>query len=669
MTKNKFFKLTLTTLATLLLMTTVASTKIVNTTLALTSVGVSEEIDVNKFRGNGVDQYEFNSTINETTTFNPTEITSAVTAQADDGSYISCGVTNTDAYPIKALITKYNQDGSIVFEKVLGNEKGAIACNSIAAAPDGTIYFTGPHQHRGSVTTDLPGLPNNFSDLLVVKLSSTGDLIDYRAIQTGFEVSSTANGYNIKIDSDGNVLVGGTARGSNYDAQTPGTGAQSPLIVTKLSPELDVLNQKISFVNNPQLYNYRNTIQDMYTFSDNTLVGSFSKLSSPALTPEMDTDLIFYDQNLNVVKDMSLGSVLEMPVAAAIMYAVNDEIFVVGRYNDAANNYPMVIAKFDKTGVLLAENKIETPNFPGAAWVANLNNPTVNIFGFFLTYNDFTDSLILSATIDSSTYTVSELNQYTLELTEQPIVSDATSSKTLPIVADTQSSDLLIFSDDGTMNRYTWYYAPTIVTNEDFSVDFGSATPSIEQLTSAITDDETQASSLINEVILDDNKPLNTRVPGVYPVYVKSTDERGYYTIAVVNVTVLENDFELVATLQEDTLKVCPETDVDLNKYAQENLTINSEEQYTVTATVTNSANSINPDTQIGKFLTDDIVKYTVTDASGNVATVELIIEVDASTCPPTEPTEPTQTPTPEVSENQESTQEEEAPILPNTGK
>lgn len=117
-------------------------------------------------------------------------------AVAPDGAIYTCGFTESTESGVRAaLLVKYNDSGSLLWQKTLGGSSSA-QVESVAVAPDGFIYVGGTSDSRP----------------ILAKYSSSGTLQWYKV----FEGNRNASFTSIAIDSDGHIYAcGRTNSGEN----------------------------------------------------------------------------------------------------------------------------------------------------------------------------------------------------------------------------------------------------------------------------------------------------------------------------------------------------------------------------------------------------------------------------------------------------------------------
>ena len=118
-------------------------------------------------------------------------------AVAPDGSVYVCGRTNsTSAGDYDLLLAKFSSSGTVQWRKTLGGSNTDYA-NSVAIAPDGSVYVCGYTNSTGAGDYDL----------LLAKFSSSGTVQWQKTLGGG----SIDYGQSVAVAPDGSVYVCGRA--------------------------------------------------------------------------------------------------------------------------------------------------------------------------------------------------------------------------------------------------------------------------------------------------------------------------------------------------------------------------------------------------------------------------------------------------------------------------
>ena len=142
-------------------------------------------------------------------------------AVAPDGSVYVCGKTESAGVRVDdLLLVKFSSSGTVQWQKTLGgsyDDRG----DSVAVAPDGSVYICGSTQSSSFIT-----------DLLLVKFSSSGT-VQWQKTLGG---SKTDEGQSVAVAPDGSVYVCGSTASA-------GAGIYD-LLLTKFSSSGTVQWQK-----------------------------------------------------------------------------------------------------------------------------------------------------------------------------------------------------------------------------------------------------------------------------------------------------------------------------------------------------------------------------------------------------------------------------------------
>ncbi len=166
-----------------------------------TSYGTSESEDLLlvKFSSSGTMQWY------KVYGINGTDIGYSV-AVAPDGSVYVCGYTYSSSAGDYLLLVKFSSSGTVQWQKALGGSgyTGYDSGESVAVAPDGSVYVCGRTQSAGA----------GYYDLLLAKFSSSGTL----QWQKTLGGSSYESGESVAVAPDGSVYVCGRTQsaGAGY---------------------------------------------------------------------------------------------------------------------------------------------------------------------------------------------------------------------------------------------------------------------------------------------------------------------------------------------------------------------------------------------------------------------------------------------------------------------
>lgn len=154
--------------------------------------------------------------------------------QTTDGSYIAAGYSNStdgdilEYYGGKDIwITKTNNSGNIIWQKVFGGDHDDLAVKIEQTADGGYIAAGHTGSHSGFFT-DNHGL-NGYIDYLIIKLDQNGDL-EWKKCLGG---SSDDYAYSIQITPDGGYIIAGETGSNNGDVSGNhvGTGGYDAWVV------------------------------------------------------------------------------------------------------------------------------------------------------------------------------------------------------------------------------------------------------------------------------------------------------------------------------------------------------------------------------------------------------------------------------------------------------
>ena len=134
--------------------------------------------------------------------------TSNSVAVAPDGSvYIGGQTQSAGAGKGDLLLAKFSSAGTLQWQRTLGGSSGNDYAISVAVAPDGSVYTCGGTQSAGAGN----------SDFFITKFSSSGTVQWYKTLGG----SGTDTGYSVAVAPDGSVYVYGyttSAGAGSYDA-------------------------------------------------------------------------------------------------------------------------------------------------------------------------------------------------------------------------------------------------------------------------------------------------------------------------------------------------------------------------------------------------------------------------------------------------------------------
>ena len=140
-------------------------------------------------------------------------------ALASDGNYISANITNSkngDFAEYSALgyqtpytvITKYDDNGTVLWRKALGSKKGNFEVTDVIPNPDGTFFAVGYGKNVGGVTG------KGYYDGFVAKYDANGNQLWLNV----FGTSTVDYFYNGFRTSDGGIVAVGSVGNNNKDA-------------------------------------------------------------------------------------------------------------------------------------------------------------------------------------------------------------------------------------------------------------------------------------------------------------------------------------------------------------------------------------------------------------------------------------------------------------------
>ncbi len=147
-----------------------------------------------------------------------------------------------------AFVAKFTPDGNLVFATLIGGTKREHHTGLTVDAM-GYIYLVG-----GTHSSDFPVTPGSYDtsfngegewagDVYVTKINPSGSDIVFSTF-IGGKVEETAGAGNIKLDSRGNIIIGGTTCSQDFPT-TKGvinnTFTRKDIFLSKFSPNLDKL--------------------------------------------------------------------------------------------------------------------------------------------------------------------------------------------------------------------------------------------------------------------------------------------------------------------------------------------------------------------------------------------------------------------------------------------
>ncbi len=154
-----------------------------------------------------------------------------------DGCYITANVTNSkdgDFSKYKELnykipytvLTKYDKNGAVVWEKALGDPKGLLELSSLSPCSDGSFYAAGHGVVIGNEAV------KGYYDGAIYKIDKNGNIIWTKAFGT-----TTVDSFNdITVTKDGGVVAVGFVSTNDGDAQDSGGEAyKSKACIVKYS--------------------------------------------------------------------------------------------------------------------------------------------------------------------------------------------------------------------------------------------------------------------------------------------------------------------------------------------------------------------------------------------------------------------------------------------------
>ena len=274
-------------------------------------------------------------------------------AVAPDGSVYICGyTTSAGAGGYDAFLAKFSSSGTVQWQRTLG-DSGYDGAQSVAVAPDGSVYVCGGTQSAGA----------GRSDCLLAKFSSSGTVQWQRTLGG----SKDEGGNSVAVASDGSVYVCG-------QTQSAGAG-KGDLLLAKFSSAGTLQWQRTLGGSSDNDYAISVAVApdgSVYTCGGTKSAGAGN--SDFFITKFSSSGTVQWYKTLG-------GSGTDTGYSVAV--ASDGSVYVYGYTTSAgAGSYDAFLAKFSSSGTVQWQRTLGDSGYDGAQSVAVAPDGSVYVCGF-----------------------------------------------------------------------------------------------------------------------------------------------------------------------------------------------------------------------------------------------------------------------------------------------